>query len=360
MSISWTGRAVGAGYRIARPLLFALDAERAHAVGMRTLTAIDGTPLAAAAARALAVDDPILHTELCGMQLRSPVGLAAGFDKNARAPAVFGALGFGFVEVGGVTQTPQAGNPRPRLFRLREDRAIINRLGLNNDGAAAIARRLAAADAAVPIGANIALSDEADPAAAPADYAATYTQLAPHVAYVTVNVSCPNRPEHTALQDPDRLAAIIDAVTAAGQTPVFVKLSPDLSAAGVRAAVELAEAGGVAAVVASNTTTDRSMPLAGPHHAEPGGLSGRPLQAAATAQVRQIAAETTLPVIGVGGVATGADAYEKIRAGASAVQLYTAMVYRGPTVAAEIATELAALLRADGYASVSEAVGADL
>ena len=360
MSISWTGRAVGAGYRIARPLLFALDAERAHAVGMRTLAAIDGTPLAAAAARALAVDDPILHTELCGMQLRSPVGLAAGFDKNARAPAVFGALGFGFVEVGGVTQTPQAGNPRPRLFRLREDRAIINRLGLNNDGAAAIARRLAAADAAVPIGANIALSDDADPAAAPADYAATYTQLAPHVAYVTVNVSCPNRPEHTALQDPDRLAAIIDAVTAAGQTPVFVKLSPDLSAAGVRAAVELAEAGGVAAVVASNTTTDRSMPLAGPHHAETGGLSGRPLQAAATAQVRQIAAETTLPVIGVGGVATGADAYEKIRAGASAVQLYTAMVYRGPTVAAEIATELAALLRADGYASVSEAVGADL
>ena len=360
MSISWTGRAVGAGYRIARPLLFALDAERAHAVGMRTLAAIDGTPLAAAAACALAVDDPILHTELCGMQLRSPVGLAAGFDKNARAPAVFGALGFGFVEVGGVTQTPQAGNPRPRLFRLREDRAIINRLGLNNDGAAAIARRLAAADAAVPIGANIALSDDADPAAAPADYAATYTQLAPHVAYVTVNVSCPNRPEHTALQDPDRLAAIIDAVTAAGETPVFVKLSPDLSAAGVRAAVELAEAGGVAAVVASNTTTDRSMPLAGPHHAETGGLSGRPLQAAATAQVRQIAAETTLPVIGVGGVATGADAYEKIRAGASAVQLYTAMVYRGPTVAAEIATELAALLRADGYASVSEAVGADL
>ena len=358
--MSWTGRAVGAGYRIARPLLFALDAERAHAVGMRTLAAVDGTPLAAAAARTLAVDDPILHTELCGMRLRSPVGLAAGFDKNARAPAVFGALGFGFVEVGGVTQTPQAGNPTPRLFRLRGDRAIVNRLGLNNDGAAAVARRLATAEVPVPVGANIALSDDADPADAPADYAATYAQLAPHVAYVTVNVSCPNRPEHTALQDPDRLAAIIDAVTAAGQTPVFVKLSPDLSAAGVTAAVELAEAGGVAAIVASNTTTDRSMPLSDAHATEPGGLSGRPLRERATAQVRQIATETALPVVGVGGVATGADAYEKIRAGATAVQLYTAMVYRGPTVAAAIATELAALLRADGYASVTDAVGADL
>jgi dihydroorotate dehydrogenase len=346
-------------YDLAKPLLFSLPAETAHGLGHAALRAVGETPLSGPVAEHYAVDDPRLSVEVFGQAFPNPVGVAAGFDKNAEVVPGLAALGFGFVEVGGVTARPQAGNQRPRMFRLRADDAIINRMGLNNHGARAVGERLRLLDADVPVGVNIAKSEDVAGEDAPADYRETYEQVT-GADFFVVNVSCPNSQGFEELQNRDSMAAILTELQDAGAKPLLVKLSPDLPEPAVADAVELATELDLAGIVATNTSTDRSDRLESPQRAEPGGLSGAPIEARATEQVRFVAERTDVPVIGVGGVATAEDAYRKIRAGASLVELYTAFVYRGPAIAREINRGLLELLERDGFDSVDEAVGADL
>jgi dihydroorotate dehydrogenase len=346
-------------YDLAKPLLFRLPAETAHQLGLSALRLARHEPLTSLCRRHYAVDDPRLSTTLWGLDFPNPVGVAAGFDKNARVPRALSALGFGFCEVGGVTAHPQSGNPRPRLFRLPEDRALINRLGLNNEGADRIGRRLAAVDVDVPIGVNIAKSEDVDAKDAPADYRHTYERVAKHGDFFVVNVSCPNSQGFEELQTRDSLSAVFEALTDAGASPLLVKLSPDLPEPAAVDALELVTEFGLDGVVATNTTTERPATLTAANRVEPGGLSGAPLSGRSTAMVRLAADTVDVPVIGVGGVATAADAYEKIRAGASLVELYTAFVYRGPSVARSINRGLLDLLERDGFDSIADAVGAD-
>lgn len=339
-------------FALARPALFALDPERAHGL---TIAALAHLPVPAAPP-----PDPILATRLAGLDLPSPVGLAAGFDKDARVPAALLKLGFGFVEVGTLTPRPQAGNPRPRIFRLAEDRAVINRLGFNNGGIAAALPRLAARHprVGVNVGAN---RDSADRIA---DYAMAVAAVRDVAGWITLNISSPNTPGLRGLQDqalPELLAAAAEARGASGP-PLFLKVAPDLDAAQVETIAEAVLAAPVAALIVANTTLDRPATLRSRHAAQAGGLSGRPLKARAQAMLGAFARALAgrLPLIGVGGIESGADAYARIRAGASAVQLYTALVYGGPGLPARINAELAALVRRDGYASVAEAVAADV
>ena len=341
------------------PLLRALDPETAHGLALKALAA----GLAGADA---GPDDPVLATTACGLSFRNPLGLAAGFDKDAVAVLPLMRLGFGFVETGTVTPRPQPGNPRPRLFRLPEDRAVINRMGFNNGGLAAHRARLAALPRPLPavLGVNIGVNREgADPER---DYPALYAALAPLADYVVVNVSSPNTPGLRDLQGEARLAAILDAIAAtrAGlerAPPLLVKIAPDLAEDALGPLVEACAARGVAGLIVSNTTVARPEGLCSRHRGEAGGLSGAPLFARSTALLAQCfrLARGRLTLIGVGGVASGADAYAKIRAGASLVQLYTAFAYAGPALVPRIRGELAALLRRDGFARVADAVGAD-
>ena len=347
-------------YDIAKPLLFRLPAETAHGLVVTGLAVAQRTPLRRAMTARYAVDDPRLETHLWGQRFPNPVGVAAGFDKNARVVPGLAALGFGFVEVGGVTAEPQAGNARPRLFRLREDEAIVNRMGLNNDGAAAVGERLANLDVDVPVGVNVAKSEHVDPADAPADYRRSYEQVAEGADFTVVNVSCPNSQGFEELQNRESMAAIFETLVDAGADPLLVKLSPDLPEPAAEDALDLVDEVGLDGVVATNTTTERPASLRSPNRAETGGLSGKPIEARATGMVRFAAERVDVPVIGVGGVSTAADAYRKIRAGASAVQLYTGLVYRGPGIARDINRGLLDLLERDGFASVADAVGADL
>jgi dihydroorotate dehydrogenase len=347
-------------YDLAKPVLFSLPAETAHGLGHAALGVVGETPLARPVASRYTVDDDRLAVEAFDCEFPNPVGVAAGFDKNAEVAPGLAALGFGFVEVGGVTARPQTGNRRPRMFRLREDDAIINRMGLNNHGAAAVGERLARLDATVPVGVNIAKSEDVPGADAPADYRETYEQVATGGDFFVVNVSCPNSQGFEELQNRESMRAILTELGEAGAAPLLVKLSPDLPDPAVADAVELADELGLAGIVATNTSTERPDGLESPQRAEPGGLSGAPVEERATEQVRFVAERTDIPVIGVGGVATAEDAYRKIRAGASLVELYTAFVYRGPPVAREINRGLLDLLKRDGFDSVNEAVGADL
>ncbi|MFB6082612.1 MAG: quinone-dependent dihydroorotate dehydrogenase [Halorientalis sp.] len=365
-------------YELAKPLLFRLPAETAHRSVHGLLDAVDGTPVADAMARHYTVDDDRLTVEAFGQTFPNPVGVAAGFDKNAEIPGALAALGFGFVEVGGVTAVPQEGNPRPRMFRLREDEALINRMGLNNDGAAVVGERLAATDAPVPVGVNVAKSEHVAPENAPADYRETYEQVAEGGPaseargaspdgnasgggdFFVVNVSCPNSQGFEALQNRDSMEAILGELQDAGAAPLLVKLSPDLPEPAVKDALGLVAELDLDGVVATNTTTDRPASLRSPNRAETGGLSGKPIERRATEMVRFVAERTDAPVVGVGGVATAEDAYRKIRAGASVVQLYTGLVYRGPGIARDINRGLLDLLEQDGFDSVADAIGADL
>jgi dihydroorotate dehydrogenase len=347
-------------YDLAKPLLFRLPAETAHHLGLGALRTANHEPLRSLLASRYTVADPRLETTQWGLEFPNPVGVAAGFDKNARVPTALAALGFGFVEVGGVTAQPQHGNPRPRMFRLREDDAIINRMGLNNDGAETIGRRLDGIDAPVPVGVNIAKSEDVPADGAPADYRHTYEQVADGGDFFVVNVSCPNSQGFEELQNRESLAAIFEALTDAGASPLLVKLSPDLPEPAAVDALKLVSEFGLDGVVATNTTTERPETLQSPNRVESGGLSGKPIEARATGMVELAATHVDVPVIGVGGVATAEDAYEKIRAGASLVQLYTAFVYRGPSIARDINRGLLELLARDGFDSVEAAVGADL
>jgi dihydroorotate dehydrogenase len=268
-------------------------------------------------------------------------------------------LGFGHVEVGGVTAVPQTGNPRPRLFRLPEDDALVNRMGLNNQGAAVVGQRLAEATVSVPVGVNVAKSERVEREDAPADYRETYEQVAAGGDFFVVNVSCPNSQGFEALQNRDAMAAIFEALLDAGARPLLVKLSPDLPEPAVGDALELVEELDLDGVVATNTTTERPASLRSVNRAEEGGLSGKPLASRSTELVRFAAERTDVPVVGVGGVSTAEDAYRKIRAGASVVQLYTGLIYRGPSIARDINRGLLDLLERDGFESVEAAVGVD-
>jgi dihydroorotate dehydrogenase len=334
-------------------LLRRLDPETAHGLALAALR------------RGLArapgpVTSPRLATSLAGLSLPNPVGVAAGFDKNAVAVDATLAAGFGFVEVGAVTPRPQPGNPRPRLFRLPEDRAVINRFGFNNDGLEALKARLAARRRPGVVGVNLgANKDSADRAA---DYGTLVAALAGAVDFLTVNVSSPNTERLRDLQGAEALTALLSACRArAGATPLFVKIAPDLSDAEIEAVAEIALSLGLAGIVATNTTTARAG-LASAHAAEAGGLSGRPLFARSTDVLRRLRRVTRgrCALIGVGGVESAETAYAKIRAGADAVQLYTALVYEGVSLGARIARGLDGLLARDGFGHVAEAVGADV
>lgn len=348
-------------YFIAGPLIRMLDAERAHRLAIFALRAGLVPPRSETA-------DPVLAARVWGRDFANPIGLAAGFDKNAEVADAMLGCGFGFVEIGSVTLRPQAGNPRPRLFRLPEDGAVINRMGFNNEGIEVVARHLASRrERGAPglVGGNIGPNrDAADPAAACAEAAAI---LAPLVDYLVVNVSSPNTPGLRSLQRRAALNELLARVREARDgvrmaTPLLVKVAPDLSDDECNDIASVVLASGIDGLIATNTTIERPSDLRGRHRGEGGGLSGRPLFARSTEVLATFSRLTggRLPLIGVGGVSSGADAYAKIRAGASLVQLYTALVWHGPALVGRIAAELAALLRRDGYASVAEAVGADV
>ncbi len=347
-------------YEYLKPIAFSVDPETAHGIGHRLLGGVQSTPAERIVADACTVVDSRLRTEAFGQSFSNPVGVAAGFDKNAEAPNALAALGFGHVEVGAVTAEPQAGNPRPRLFRLREDEALINRMGFNNDGADVIGERLDALDARVPVGVNIGKSKSAANDEAEADYRYTFERVRDGGDYFVVNVSSPNTPGLRELQQRDRLESILSTLQEAGAEPLLVKLSPDLTESAIEDALEVVETLDLDGVIATNTTTERPASLRSDRADEEGGLSGKPIESEATGMVRFIAERTDKPIVGVGGITDAAGAYEKIRNGASVVQLYTGLVYEGPTVARDINRGLLELLERDGFDSVSEAVGVDV
>ncbi|MDZ7744987.1 MAG: quinone-dependent dihydroorotate dehydrogenase [Halobacteriales archaeon] len=347
-------------YDLAKPLLFALPAETAHRLGHTALERGQETRLADAATDRLTVTDPRLNVEVFGQSFANPVGVAAGFDKNAEIPPGLAALGFGHVEIGGVTAERQPGNPTPRLFRLREDRAIINRMGFNNHGADAIGRRLADTDVDVPVGVNIGKSKSTPLDEASEDYLYSFERTREGGDYFVVNVSSPNTPGLRELQDREPLEEIISTLQDAGASPLLLKLSPDLAPEAVESALDVVNDLELDGVVATNTSVRRPASLESPKSVQKGGLSGAPIEDEATEMIRFVAERTDVPIVGVGGVADAEGAYKKIRAGASVVQLYTALVYEGPTIARDINRGLLELLERDGFSSVEEAVGADL
>jgi dihydroorotate dehydrogenase len=337
-------------YPLLRPILFTLDAERAHRL---TITALKRMPGGEAEA------DPLLRSEVAGLVFPNPVGLAAGFDKDAEVPAQVLRLGFGFAEVGTLTPLPQAGNPKPRLFRLVEDRAVINRMGFNNGGLEAARRRLAKRRGSGIVGVNIgANKDSLDRIE---DYAVGVRTMAAVAGYLTVNISSPNTPGLRGLQDKGALGELLSAVMEArggGKPPVFLKLAPDLERSEIDDAADVAMAHGVDALIVSNTTVSRPG-LRSLHRGESGGLSGAPLKQLALERLRDFRSATggAIPLIAAGGIGSGADAYARIRAGASLVQLYSALVYEGPGLARRIVAELRQLLERDGFTRLEDAVG---
>jgi dihydroorotate dehydrogenase len=359
-------------FRLARPALAALDPECAHGLTIRALEL--GRNLGLARTRR-EPDDPILATTVWNLAFPNPVGLAAGFDKHAEVCDAMLALGFGFVEAGTVTPRPQPGNAGQRLYRLAEDEAVINRFGFNSCGIAPFAGRLAnrrAASAAgnkgAPgiVGANLGKNRDTDDGAA--DYIAGIAAVSDLADYLVVNISSPNTPGLRALQARAQIEDLLTRVrearragTAARQPPLLVKVGPDLDEGELRDIAEVALATGVDGLIVGNTTLARPPSLKSPHASAPGGLSGRPLLAPSTACLAAMYRLTRgkIPLIGCGGIASGADAYAKIRAGASLVQLYSALVFHGPALVSRIKRDLAAKLRADGFACVGDAVGAD-
>lgn len=352
---------IGSLFSLARPLIHRLDAEMAHRLTVAAL--------AAAPALKPAADDPILATEAFGLAFPNPVGLAAGFDKHAEAVDGALGLGFGFVEVGGVTPLPQPGNPRPRVFRLPEDEAVINRYGLNSEGMEAVAARLAARRkrggiVGVNLGAN---KDSADRAA---DYAILARRLAPLADFLTVNVSSPNTPGLRDLQAEsaldDLIARALAARDEAGQatghrTPVLLKIAPDLTLAELDGIVAVARKRAIDGMIVSNTTVARPDSLRGASRKETGGLSGRPLFASSTRILAETyrRVEAQFPLVGVGGVDSASAAFAKIRAGASLVQFYSAMVFKGPALVSEVKTGLVREARRAGASRIADLVGRD-
>lgn len=346
-------------YRLARTILFRLDPELAHGLVFRGLASLG--PLARwVAALACSKPDARLATPLAGLRLPGPVGLAAGLDKDGLLTALWPHLGFGHVEVGTVTARAQPGNPRPRLFRFPERLALVNRMGFNNRGSEALARRLSRQRGLIhrggaPCGANIGKSKITPLADAARDYATSAERLRGLVDFLTINVSSPNTPGLRDLQDPGHLREIVAAVVdAAAGTPVFVKLAPDLSDDGLDRAVAVAAAAGASAIVATNTTIERyGLPDVGP-----GGLSGEPLRRRALEVIRRVARATELPVVGVGGLSSAPHVIDALVAGASAVQVFTGLVYEGPALAHRVHAELVAEIEREGLRDLAELVTA--
>lgn len=336
-------------------LLHRLDPERAHGLSLLGLR-LGLVPLPGV------VTSPRLATTVAGLSLPNPVGLAAGYDKNATAIAPLSRAGFGFIEVGAATPLPQPGNPKPRLFRLTEDRAVINRFGFNNEGAEAIAARLAARrPGPVPVGLNLGANKTSENRAA--DFARVLATCGPHVDFATVNVSSPNTEKLRDLQGPVALAALLAGVmetraALARPIPIFLKIAPDLTPDELAQIAEVALASGLSGIIATNTTLSREG-LISASKGEMGGLSGEPLFEKSTRVLAQLSrlTEGRLPLIGVGGISSPEQAYAKIRAGASAVQLYSAMVHQGISLIPKIARGLDLLLARDGFGNVADAVG---
>ena len=340
-------------FRIARPALFTLDPERAHRLTIEALKFARFVPYRHSGR---------LATEVAGITFPNPVGMAAGFDKDGEVPDAVLGLGFGFAEVGSITPRPQEGNPKPRLFRLVEDRAVINRMGFNNGGAQAAASRLGARTGrpgvvGINIGAN---KDSADRIA---DYAAMTRIMAPLATYLAVNISSPNTPGLRALQDEGALIDLLDAVKAEIGTngpPIFLKVAPDLTPTDIDAIARIAIDKQLGALVVSNTTITR--PDLRSHYAgEMGGLSGAPLRDLAQQRLRDFRTATGghMPLVGVGGIASADDAWNRIKAGASLVQLYSALVYHGPGLARTITKGVERLMQHEGYSTIAEAVGSE-
>jgi dihydroorotate dehydrogenase len=339
------------------PILFSFDAEFSHNL------AILGLRLRGAPSRTVP-SYPQLRVGFCGLDFPNPIGMAPGFDKNATVPDALLGLGFGFVEIGTVTPRPQAGNPKPRMFRLVEDEAVINRLGFNGEGAVAVQKRLRARQRhgilGVNIGKNRDTTNEVD------DYVKGVETFAPLADYLTINISSPNTPGLRDLQRRERLSELLTAIVAARnaiegpRTPLLVKIAPDLNETEIRDIAEVGIATGVDGLIATNTTLERPDHLQSIHKGETGGLSGKPLFGPSTRILSELykATEGKLPLIGVGGVASGLDAYQKIKAGASLVQLYSSLVYKGPGLPREIQEDLLLRMQADGYTNIKQAVGA--
>lgn len=335
-----------------RPLLFRLDPEQAHRATIRLLKLRSGTVFPPEPDWT-----PLLETEVAGLRFPNPVGLAAGFDKNAEVFGPMLSFGFGFVEVGTLTPRPQEGNPRPRMFRLEDDRAVINRLGFNNEGQAAALNRLASRWGNGIVGVNIGANKDSRDRIG--DYVTGVRGMSGVADYLTINISSPNTPGLRELQDEGALDALLAAVSEArGDKPIFLKVAPDLEPGDPQRIVRAAIDHRIDAVIVSNTTVSRPG-LRSASATEQGGLSGAPLKALALSALRDFRAASggALPLVGVGGIASADDAWERIRAGASLVQLYTAMVYEGPGLARRIARGLAQRLKREGLSNISELVG---
>ena len=348
-------------YEAVRRALFLAPPERIHtlvfgALRGATATAATRIPLR----RALAPHDPALASTVFGTHFPGPLGLAAGFDKDGDGLKTWGALGFGYAEIGTVTARPQPGNPAPRLFRLAADRALLNRMGFNNHGAGQLALRLARHSPDIPIGVNIGKSKVTPPEQAAQDYASSARLLGPLATYLVVNVSSPNTPGLRDLQAVESLRPILAAVLAQTRTPVLVKIAPDLSDSDVDAVADLAVEMGLAGIVATNTTVSRAgLHTPGVDDLGAGGISGPPVAQRAYAVLRRLSARVgdQLVLISVGGIETAEDAWERITAGASLLQGYTGFVYGGGLWAKHIHDGIAARLHAGGFSSLSEAVG---
>jgi dihydroorotate dehydrogenase len=340
-------------YSLARPFLFGLDAETAHELTMDSLARTQGTPLAWAYCAGL-VEDPV---EVAGLKFPNRIGLAAGLDKNARCIDGLGAMGFGFVEVGTVTPLPQPGNPKPRMFRLRDADALINRLGFNNEGLQAFianVKRSSFRSKGRILGLNIGKNAATPIEDATRDYLLGLEGVYPHADYVTVNISSPNTKNLRALQSDEALDALLGAVAERREAlaqqhgrrvPVFVKIAPDLDEAQVEVIAATLKRHGMDGVIATNTTISREAVKGLPHAEEAGGLSGRPVFEASNRVIRLLRAAlgAGFPIVGVGGVMSGADAAAKIEAGADMVQVYTGLIYRGPALVGEAAQAVKAL-----------------
>lgn len=344
-------------YPLLRPLLFRLPLEAAHELALRALEygLVGAAPTA---------DPPSLAQTFWGFRFSNPLGMAAGFDKDARVPDALLRLGFGFVESGTVTPRPQPGNSKPRLFRLTEDAALINRLGFNSGGLAGVVARLGKRRRHGIVGVN--LGKNRDSSDAVADYVEGVRRTAKLADYLVVNISSPNTPGLRDLQAGAALDALVAAVLAARRdsgitVPVLVKIAPDLGSGEAADIAAVALERGIDGIIVGNTTTDRPAGLKSAAAAEAGGLSGRPLFARSTALLAEMyrLTEGRVPLVGVGGVASAEDAYAKILAGASLVQLYTGLIFAGPGLVPRIKSGFAGLLRRDGFASIGDAVGAD-
>lgn len=346
-------------YKLGTALMRTLPAERAHVTTIKALRAGLGP-------KAKCISRPELATQVGGLSLPNPVGLAAGFDKDCDVPDAMLAAGFGFVECGTVTPRPQAGNPKPRLFRLLEDEAVINRMGFNNKGLDHFSSRLRARKGRGGlVGANLGANKDSEDRIA--DYVTGLARLWGQCDYFTINISSPNTPGLRNLQGSTEMEELLGRLSetrqklteGGGGYPMFLKVAPDLDFADVGRVVEQARTYGLNAIIVSNTTIERPDSLSSMHKGEGGGLSGQPLFDKSTALLREFynAAEGKIDLIGVGGIGSGAQAYAKIRAGAKAVQLYSALVFKGPQLVEEICEELSVRLKADGFANIAEAVG---